>query len=241
MEEWDVILLGDGGVGKTALATQFTLNCYVEVTLSESHCRTYDPTIQEGFRKYFVVDNRVCFLRVIDTAGQEEYANLRNLWIREGQGFILVYSITSRDTFDRLRVFRQALRRNHRREEEPIMVLVGSKSDRSQEREVSIEEGAALAQNLGCEFFETSARTAKNVNLAFVTLVRALRQVKNPQSQTSRTGIQKRIAGFFKSNASLPRPPREIYQEPPNPFRDTPAAAQHSRIASQAVSVTQTL
>jgi hypothetical protein len=63
-------------------------------------------------------------------------------------------------------------------------VLVGNKSDKSYEREVSFEEGAALARDIGCEFFETSAKTAQNIDLAFVTLVRALRQVRNPQSHT---------------------------------------------------------
>ncbi|KAF8153611.1 P-loop containing nucleoside triphosphate hydrolase protein [Mycena galopus ATCC 62051] len=189
MDEWDVVLLGDGGVGKTALVSQasnsiqtassdipqFALNCWVE---------TYDPTIEDGFRRQFLVDNRMCFLKVIDTAGQEEYAFVRNQWIRESQGFILVYSIASRSTFDRLEVFRQAIKRNRRRGGEPIMVLLGNKCDKSYEREVSIKEGAALAKEFGCEFFETSAKTAQNVELAFGALVRALRIVRNPQSYT---------------------------------------------------------
>jgi small GTP-binding protein len=58
-----VAVLGDGGVGKTALAVQFTLNCFVE---------TYDPTIEDAYRKQLVVDNRMCFVEVIDTAGQGE-------------------------------------------------------------------------------------------------------------------------------------------------------------------------
>jgi hypothetical protein len=64
------------------------------------------------------------------------------------------------------------------------MALVGNKSDKLHEREVSFKEGAALAQVIGCEFFETSAKTAQNVDLGFVTLVRALRSVRIPQSHT---------------------------------------------------------
>jgi len=71
MDNWRVAVLGDGGVGKTALAVQFTLNCFVE---------TYDPTIEDAYRKQLVVDNRMCFVEVIDTAGQEEYATLRDQW-----------------------------------------------------------------------------------------------------------------------------------------------------------------
>lgn len=168
MDNWRVAVLGDGGVGKTALAVQFTLNCFVE---------TYDPTIEDAYRKQLIVDNRMCFVEVIDTAGQEEYATLRDQWVREGQGFILVYSIASRSTFDRLDIFRQSMRRVKRGD--PIFMLVGNKCDKTYEREVSKEEGAALARQFGCEFIETSAKTAQNVERLFTNLVRALRQTRN--------------------------------------------------------------
>lgn len=164
-------MLGDGGVGKTALAVQFTLNCFVE---------TYDPTIEDAYRKQLIVDNKMCFVEVIDTAGQEEYATLRDQWVREGQGFILVYSIASRSTFDRLDVFRQSMLKVKR--QKPIFMLVGNKCDKTYEREVSREEGIALARSFGCEFMETSARTAYNVELLFTNLVRALRQTKRLES-----------------------------------------------------------
>jgi len=173
MDNWRVAVLGDGGVGKTALAVQFTLNCFVE---------TYDPTIEDAYRKQLVVDNRMCFVEVIDTAGQEEYATLRDQWVREGQGFILVYSIASRATFDRLEVFRQSMRRVKRGD--PIFMLVGNKCDKTYEREVSKEEGAALARQFGCEFIETSAKTAQNVERLFMNLVRSLRQTRNIERGT---------------------------------------------------------
>jgi GTPase KRas protein len=170
MDNWRVAVLGDGGVGKTALAVQFTLNCFVE---------TYDPTIEDAYRKQLVVDNRMCFVEVIDTAGQEEYATLRDQWVREGHGFILVYSIASRSTFNRLDVFRQSMRRVKRGD--PIFVLVGNKCDKAYEREVSKEEGAALARQFGCDFIETSAKSAHNVERLFVNLVRSLRQTRNQE------------------------------------------------------------
>jgi GTPase KRas protein len=173
MDNWRVAVLGDGGVGKTALAVQFTLNCFVE---------TYDPTIEDAYRKQLVVDNRMCFVEVIDTAGQEEYATLRDQWVREGQGFILVYSIASRSTFERLEIFRQSMRRVKRGD--PIFMLVGNKCDKTYEREVSREEGAALARQFGCEFLETSAKTAQNVERLFMNLVRSLRQTRNIEPGT---------------------------------------------------------
>jgi len=93
--------------------------------------------------------------------------------LSEGQGFILVYSITSRSTFDRLEVFRQSMLRA--KKQKPIFILVGNKCDKIYEREVSKDEGAALARSFGCSFLETSAKTAQNVELLFTNLVRALR------------------------------------------------------------------
>lgn len=170
MDCWRVAVLGDGGVGKTALAVQFTLNCFVE---------TYDPTIEDAYRKQLVVDNRMCFVEVIDTAGQEEYATLRDQWVREGQGFILVYSIASRATFERLEVFRQSMLRVKR--QKPIFMLVGNKADKQLEREVTREEGMQLAREFGCEFLETSAKTAQNVERLFTNLVRSLRSTKQTE------------------------------------------------------------
>ncbi|TFY82072.1 hypothetical protein EWM64_g1948 [Hericium alpestre] len=171
MDSWRVAVLGDGGVGKTALAVQERALCVI--------LETYDPTIEDAYRKQLVVDNRMCFVEVIDTAGQEEYATLRDQWVREGQGFILVYSIASRATFDRLEVFRQSMMRVKR--SKPIFMLVGNKCDKQYEREVSRDEGMALAKTFGCEFLETSAKTAQNVERLFTSLVRMLRNTKQAE------------------------------------------------------------
>ncbi|KAK7014652.1 ras family-domain-containing protein [Favolaschia claudopus] len=113
MDQWTGTVLSDGGVGKTSLAVQFTLNCFVgelsPIEMWTSPFQTYDTTIEDAYHKQFVLDNHMCFVEVIDTASQEEYATLRDQWCGyDGQGFILVYSITSRSSFDRLEVFRQS-------------------------------------------------------------------------------------------------------------------------------------
>ncbi|KAJ6560117.1 ras protein [Mycena capillaripes] len=164
MEQWKIAVLGDGGVGKTALTTQFTLNCF-----------SYDPTVEDCYCKQLVLDNRMCIVDVIDTTGQEDHPILRPQWVRECQGFILVYSIAARKSFDRVEALHKVVIRV--RGADPIVTLVGNKSDIA-EREVSKEEGAALARKLGCEFMETSAKTAQNVERAFTSVVRALRQTK---------------------------------------------------------------
>ena len=104
----------------------------------------------------------------------------------EGQGFILVYSIASRATFDRLDVFRQSMMRVKR--QKPIFMLVGNKCDKGYEREVSREEGQALARQFGCDFLETSAKTAQNVERLFTSLVRMLRNTKQTEQALATPG-----------------------------------------------------
>jgi len=134
---YKLVVLGDGGVGKTALTIQLCLNHFVE---------TYDPTIEDSYRKQVVIDGQSCVLEVLDTAGQEEYTALRDQWIRDGEGLLLVYSISSRSTFERVERFREQIGRVKETDMVPI-ILVGNKCDRVTEREVSREEGLALAKN----------------------------------------------------------------------------------------------
>ena len=124
-------------------------------------------------------------MRRFETSGSgtlpscSDIASRCDLLCREGQGFILVYSIASRATFERLDVFRQAMLKVKR--QKPVFMLVGNKCDKQYEREVSREEGAALARSFGCQFLETSAKTAQNVEQLFMNLVRLLRSTKQQE------------------------------------------------------------
>ncbi|KAI9024302.1 small GTPase superfamily [Phycomyces nitens] len=162
---YKIVVLGDGGVGKTALTIQLCLNHFVE---------TYDPTIEDSYRKQVVIDDHPCVLEVLDTAGQEEYTALRDQWIRDGEGFLLVYSITTRSTFERIRRFRDQIFRVKDLDNVPI-ILVGNKCDKVAQREVSRDEGQAMAKSFNCEFIETSAKTCVNVERSFYSVVRIIR------------------------------------------------------------------
>lgn len=76
---------------------------------------------------------------------------------RERQGFILVYSIASRSIFDRLEVFRQPML--WVKHSKPIFMLVGNKADKIHKREMSKDEGVALAKSFRFTFLETLAKT----------------------------------------------------------------------------------
>ncbi|CEI95490.1 Putative Small G-protein Ras2 [Rhizopus microsporus] len=164
-----IVVLGDGGVGKTALTIQLCLNHFVE---------TYDPTIEDSYRKQTVIDGFACILEVLDTAGQEEYTALRDQWIRDGEGFLIVYSITSRSTFETADKFKQQIVRIKEVESIPL-ILVGNKCDKVIEREVSRDEGFIKAHELHCDFIETSAKTCTNVERAFYSVARQIKQARD--------------------------------------------------------------
>lgn len=113
-------------------------------------------------------------------------------FIRQGQGFVLVYSIASRETFDGINAYHQAILKE--KGDDPVLVLVGNQCDRIAERQVSYEEGAQLAETLGCEFFEVSAKTAHNVEEVFDTVVRLLRRggPLDPSAQKDSINVNKR-------------------------------------------------
>lgn len=140
----------------------------------------YEPTIERSSSKEVVVndDGDTCLVNFNDPAGQEEYAALRDYQIRTSDGFLLVYSIDSRSSFDELGALREAILRA--REDDhasaAAIVICGNKCDLSDDRrEVSREEGESFARQFNVAFFETSAKTADNVEAAVIQLARLVR------------------------------------------------------------------
>ena len=172
-------------------------------------------------------------LEVLDTAGQEEYTALRDQWIRDGEGFVLVYSITSRSSFTRIRRFHSQIQRvkesssagsptggsylsspssgNMMGGSHAPVMLVGNKSDRVTEREVSTQEGSALAKEMGCDFVEASAKQCINVEKAFYEVVRSLRkqrqdtQITRMGTNAGRTGGPPGMADTRSRRERVPR------------------------------------
>ncbi|KAL7627730.1 RAS1 protein [Parahypoxylon ruwenzoriense] len=182
LREYKLVVVGGGGVGKSCLTIQLIQSHFVD---------EYDPTIEDSYRKQCVIDDEVALLDVLDTAGQEEYSAMREQYMRTGEGFLLVYSITSDQSFEEIRTFQQQILRV--KDKDPTdyfpMVVVGNKCDLESEREVPRQDGEALAKQFGCPFLETSAKTRTNVDKAFFDLVREIRQYnRNMQGLPANSG-----------------------------------------------------
>ncbi|TSK13255.1 Malonyl-CoA-acyl carrier protein transacylase, mitochondrial [Bagarius yarrelli] len=155
MREYKLVVLGSGGVGKSALTVQFVQGIFVE---------KYDPTIEDSYRKQVEVDGQQCMLEILDTAGTEQFTAMRDLYMKNGQGFALVYSITAQSTFNDLQDLREQILRVKDTDDVP-MILVGNKCDLEDERVVGKEQGQNLARQWNCcAFLESSAKSKINVN-----------------------------------------------------------------------------
>ena len=170
MREYKLVVLGSGGVGKSALTVQFVQGIFVE---------KYDPTIEDSYRKQVEVDGAQCMLEILDTVGTEQFTAMRDLYMKNGQGFVLVYSITSQSTFNDLHDLREQILRVKDRDDVP-MVLVGNKCDLEDERVVGKDQGQNLSRQWACTFLETSAKARINVGDIFYDLVRQINS-KNPE------------------------------------------------------------
>ncbi|KAJ1678017.1 Ras GTPase, partial [Spiromyces aspiralis] len=129
VREYKLVVVGGGGVGKSALTIQFIQSHFVD---------EYDPTIEDSYRKQCIIDGESAMLDVLDTAGQEEYSAMREQYMRTGEGFLIVYSSTSRSSFDEVGSFYNQILRVKDKDRFPV-VIIANKKDLEDEQEVSPE------------------------------------------------------------------------------------------------------
>eukprot|EP00005_Dracoamoeba_jomungandri_P006137 CAMPEP_0174252350 /NCGR_PEP_ID=MMETSP0439-20130205/1860_1 /TAXON_ID=0 /ORGANISM="Stereomyxa ramosa, Strain Chinc5" /LENGTH=195 /DNA_ID=CAMNT_0015332871 /DNA_START=89 /DNA_END=672 /DNA_ORIENTATION=+ len=181
---YKVIVVGAGGAGKSALTQMFMYNNFVE---------EYDPTTADSYRKLHEVDGVKCQLDILDTAGQEEY--MRDNYYKLGEGFLIVYSITMRESFRATnRFYDHILNIKETGEGEVVpIIIVGSKCDLDDQRDVTTAEGEELAEKLKVPFYETSAKTRHNVDEVFTAVLKMVIEHRkanggDAQPQTSSGG-----------------------------------------------------
>lgn len=178
---YKLVVVGDGGVGKSALTIQFFQKMFVT---------DYDPTIEDSYIQHTDVDGHWCVLDVLDTAGQEEFSAMREQYMRKGDGFLLVYSVTDRQSYENIHHFYTQILRVKDRDYYP-MLLVANKVDLVHLRKVTEDQGRELATQLNVPYIETSAKDPPlNVDAAFHEVVRIIRN--HPPSADVR---KKRIRG----------------------------------------------
>jgi len=165
-QAYKIVVVGGGGVGKSAITIQFIQSYFVT---------DYDPTIEDSYTKQCVIDDTVAKLDILDTAGQEEFSAMREQYMRSGEGFLLVFSLADRASFEEMYKFHKQVLRVKDRDEFP-MLIVGNKADLEKNRQVSRQECENMAKQLKTPFIECSAKNRMNVDQAFYELVRLIRK-----------------------------------------------------------------
>jgi len=163
-----VIMVGSGGVGKSALTLQFMYDEFVE---------DYEPTKADSYRKKVVLDGEEVQIDILDTAGQEDYAAIRDNYFRSGEGFLCVFSITEDDSFQSTQEFRDQILRVKNDNNIPF-ILVGNKADLTNNRKVQQATANNRAAQWQVPYVETSAKTRENVDKVFYDLMREIRSRK---------------------------------------------------------------
>ncbi|KAH6880735.1 P-loop containing nucleoside triphosphate hydrolase protein [Thelonectria olida] len=181
-------IIGTGSVGKTSITVQACMDLFTQDL-------PYDPT-EDNYRMQLITDERACILEFQEIEHLEAYQALQDQWIREADAYMLVYSIASRESFDlirtrhdRIRDVRESCLPNGlsdtllERWKSGPRILVANKADLKEAREVSTEEGEALARELGIDFMEVSAKNHHQVMEAVRQIVRVKSKWKDKLDQ----------------------------------------------------------
>ncbi|RCH84670.1 Ras- protein Rab-2A [Rhizopus azygosporus] len=162
------IIIGDTGVGKVSRKKKIeNKSCILLQFTDKRFMPAHDLTIGVGFGTRFItVNDQQTKLQIWDTAGQESFRSITRSYYRGAAGALLVYDITRRETFEHLSVWLEDVRQHAN--PNTVIMLIGNKSDLESKRQVPREEAERFAQENGLFFLETSAKTANNIEEAFV-------------------------------------------------------------------------
>ena len=167
-----VLLVGNSDVGKSSLILRYVDQIWNDV---------FVPTIGVDFKvKSLEIENKSIKLQIWDTAGQERFRNVISSYFKGAHGILLIFDITSRESFKELENWLGEVERNA--SPQILKILIGNKCDLVEERDISKDEGEAFAMRNGMQYIETSAKINTNVNEAFEALAKIMVEYSNKKN-----------------------------------------------------------
>ena len=173
--KFKIMILGESMVGKTSLINRYTLDVFGG---------KYLCTVGIDFQKKIIeMNGKKILLQIWDTAGQERYRNINKSYFQQSNAFILAYDMTNTDSFDQISYWIKEV--CEKTDDRIKSILVATKVDLEDNREVSTEDGEKLAKEHNLEFFETSAKDNINIKEAFENLVSQILSVSGTGERES--------------------------------------------------------
>jgi Ras-related protein Rab-1A len=167
-----LLLLGDSGVGKSALMMRFA---------DDSFKGSFMSTVGIDFKmKTIQIDGKRVKIQIWDTAGQERFRTITKTYYRGAHGYVLVYDITSAESFEHVKYWLGEIKKNGN--EDVHKVIVGNKADLEDQRMVKFDEGKAFSDEKNIPFLETSAKDGLNVQDLFMRMTRGYLKLAMTQS-----------------------------------------------------------
>ena len=161
-----ILLIGDSSVGKTCLISKYAIGVFNE---------DYITTI--GFdsrQKEEIINNEKVLVRIFDTAGQERFKSITANYLRNAEGVILVYDLTSTESFENLKFWIESIKNNLGNDEPIPIIIIGNKIDLEDARVINKSVAEKFAKDNNYKYFETSAKTGEGVDDAFREIVKQI-------------------------------------------------------------------
>ena len=159
IESFKVVLVGESGVGKTSIITQF-----IDQTFQEDQQSTTGGTFST--KSVICEGGKILKFEIWDTAGQEKYRSLTTMFYKDANAAVMVYDVTRKESFDEIKNYWS----NQIKENSPeniILVIAGNKSDLIEQETVDEEEARNFAKELNAIFISTSAKSSEGINSLF--------------------------------------------------------------------------
>lgn len=167
-DEIKIAVVGEGGVGKSALSLQYVQELFID---------NYDPTIQDNYKKNVHLNDKFYELDILDTAGQDEFSSLRSQFMKSYEAFLLVCSITSPSSLHELKKFSKEIFRSkclpgesQPRSRIPCLIVVNKIDLPENKWRFSEQNLKVVANELGFDYIYTSAKDNRFVSNAFETI-----------------------------------------------------------------------
>lgn len=160
-----ILLIGNSGVGKSSLLLRFADDTFTD---------NFMPTIGVDFKiRTLEVDGKTIKLQIWDTAGQERFKTITSSYYKGAHGIIVVYDVTDKESFKNIDTWMNEVEKHA--SDNVSRILVGNKSDLTDSRQVSTDEGKELSDQYNIRFMETSAKESANVEEAFTLMTKEIK------------------------------------------------------------------